>query len=493
MDNLTTKQRLTFDPKMWSKLAVCAAIIIIFWIVPPVAPITAIGMKVIGVFIGVVLMLSLVDTVWPAMLAIILLSRTGAATVNEVIAGSMGNWVIYFILMSFILTHALNESGFTDRIVAKFMGMKFVMRSPWTFTISVGVLGLLLGAFMDQVPATAFMLAFCGRVYKELGYTGKDTYPNICSIIAVYSVNIGGAMTPISHPLAMIGIAIYEGIVGEALSLFSYLAFGVPTGIILFIVFCVLMRLVAKPDMSKFKDFKIENVLKKQGPMDLREKITVTVFFLTVAVWMLPGILSMFIKAPWVSTFSSFGITFWAILSVVVMSLISVNGKPIVNAKEVVNKNINWGILMFISIGVYLGSVMSFESTGIVAAIQEFVVPITQQVPATITALILATAAVLMTNFASNTTTVTVMTTVGATLALGSGGALNVVGLSLVATMCGSCAYFLPSSFAPIAMLHADEYSNRNKILAFGAVMIVITSLVVGLLGYPIGSMLVGG
>lgn len=492
MDNLQQKQRLTFDGKMWAKIAVCAAIIIVFWIVPPVAPITAIGMKVIGVFIGVVLMLSLVDTVWPAMLAIILLSRTGAVTVNEAISGSLGNWVIYFILMSFIMTHALNESGFTDRVVAKFMSMKIVMKSPWTFTISVGVLGLLLGAFMDQVPATAFMLAFCGRVYKELGYTGKDVYPNICNIVAVYSVNIGGAMTPISHPLAMIGIAIYEGIVGQPLSLFSYLAFGVPTGVVLFIIFCILIRVFAKPDMSNFKDFKIENVLKKQEKMDLREKITVIIFFLTVALWMLPGILSMFSKAAWITTLGSFGITFWAILSVVTMSIINVSGKPIINAKEVVNNNINWGILLFISIGVYLGSVMSFESTGIVTAIQEFVVPITQSVPPGITALILAAAAVIMTNFASNTTTVTVMTTVGVTLALGSGGNLNVVGLALVATMCGSCAYFLPSSFAPIAMLHSDEYSNKNRILTFGAIMIVVTALVIGFIGYPLGSLLVG-
>lgn len=485
-----TKQHLTFHPQMWAKLAVCTAIIVIFWITPPIAPITAVGMRVIGVFIGVILMLSLVDTVWPAMLAIILISQTGAASFNEAISGSLGNWVVYFILMSFIMTHALNESGFTDRVVAKFMGMKFVMRSPWTFTISMGVLGLMLGAFMDQVPATAFMLAFCGRVYKELGYTSDDVYPGICSIIAIYSVNIGGAMTPISHPLAMIGIAIYEGIVGESLSLFTYLAFGVPTGITLFVAFCILMRLFAKPNMSNFKNFNIENVLKKQSPMDMREKLTVIIFFITVGLWILPGVFSMFSNAGWIVTLKSFSITFWAIISVVAMSIISVDGKPIINAKEVVNQNINWGILLFISIGVYLGGVMSLESTGIVTAIQEFVVPITANVPPIVTILILSGAAVLMTNFSSNTTTVTVMTTVGATLAIGSGGALNVVGISLVATMCGSCAYFLPSSFAPIAMLHADEYSNRNRILAYGAIMIVITSIIVALIGYPIGSML---
>ena len=57
----------------------------------------------------------------------------------------------------------------------------------------------------------------------------------MANILTVFGVNIGGAMTPISHSLAILGIGIYEGATGESLSLFSYLAFGVPTGLILFV------------------------------------------------------------------------------------------------------------------------------------------------------------------------------------------------------------------------------------------------------------------
>lgn len=487
------KQRFYMPRPTLIKILVSLAIILIFWFVPPVAPLTQIGTRVIGVFIGVILLLSLVDTVWPVMLAVVLLSRTGVCSVNEAIAGTLGSWIIYFVLMSFIMTYALNESGFTDRLVAKFMSIKFVSSSPWVFTISLGVLGMLLGCFMDQVPATAFMLAFVSRVYKELGYTGKDAYPHVANILTVFGVNIGGAMTPISHSLAILGIGIYEGATGNTLSLFSYLAFGVPTGLVVFTIMCVIIRLTARPDMSKFKDFNIENVLKKQGPMSLREKTTVVIFFVTVAMWILPGVLTMVSNAAWVKTFNSFGITFWAILSVVAMAVITINGEPIINAKEVMNKHINWGILFFISIGVYLGSAMSAESTGIVAAIQANVVPLTENVPALVTVFIIATVSVCLTNFASNVSTITVMTSVGVALALSSGGTINPVGIALVTTMCGSCAYLLPSSFATIAMLHGDEYSNRSKIYLYGVVMIVVTCLCLAFVGYPLGCFLTGG
>ena len=138
---------------------------------------------------------------------------------------------------------------------------------------------------------------------------------------------------------------------------------------------CIVVRLLSHPDMSKFKDFKVENVLKKQGPMSLREGTTAVIFFVTVIMWILPGILTMISDAAWIATFNSLGITFWAILSVVVMAVVQINGKPLLDVKTVVNQSINWGILLFISIGVYLGSAMSAESTGIVAAIQQNITP----------------------------------------------------------------------------------------------------------------------
>lgn len=487
------KQKFYMERPALIKILACLAVILIFWFIPATAPLTRIGMRVIGVFIGIILLLSLVDTVWPAMLALVLLSRTGVATLNATISGSLGSWIIYFVLMSFIMTHALNESGFTDRLVGKFMSIKFVSKSPWIFTISLGVLGMLLGCFMDQVPATAFMLAFVSKVYKELGYESTDAYPHVANILTVFGVNIGGAMTPISHSLAILGIGIYEGASGKSLSLFSYLAFGVPTGLVLFIVLCIVTRLIARPDMSRFKNFKVENVLKNQGPMTLREGTTAFIFFVTVVMWILPGILSMVSDAAWVKAFNSFGITFWAILSVVVMAIVSIDGKPILDVKTVVNKNINWGILLFISVGVYLGSAMSAENTGIVAAIQENIVPLTKSVSPAVVVFLIATVAILMTNFASNVSTITVMTGVGVALALSSGGAINPVGIALVTTMCGSCAYLLPSSFATVAMLHGDSYSSRNLIYMFGIIMIIVTALVISFVGYPIGVALTGG
>ena len=489
MNNTTNVQKFHMDKNKLITIVSCLAVIALFWFLPPVAPITAIGNKVLGVFIGTVLMLSLVDTVWPVFLSVILLSRTGVAPINAIISGSFGNWVIYFILMSFMMTHALSESGFINRVVAKFMSMKFVTKTPWIFTFSIGALGFILAAFMDQVPAAAFILAFCNTIYKEMGYTHKDMFPHIANLVAIFGVNIGGASTPISHPLAMIGLAVYESIAKQSISLFTYLIFGIPTGIIIFALMCILIRIFAKPDFSKFKDFNIQNILAEQKPMDLKEKTTVAIFFFTVIMWMVPGILSMFMPgAAFVKTLNTYGITFWAILAVVLMSIISINGEPILTAAKVANKNINWAILIFVSIGIYLGGAVSDKSTGVSDFIITNVIPLTEGISPIMIVMLFGFVTCFLTNFASNVTSITIMTGVAVTLALG-GTTLNPVAIALVTTFAGCCAYTFPSGFATVAMLHGDEYSGKSQIYKYGFAMIAITTVIVALVGYNIAIM----
>ncbi|MDF2524175.1 MAG: hypothetical protein K0R31_1816, partial [Clostridiales bacterium] len=429
-------------------------------------------------------------TVWPVFLSVILLSRSGVAPLNTIIGASFGNWVVYFVLMSFIMTHALSESGFINRVVAKFMSMKFVTRTPWVFTFCIGILGMILAAFMDQVPAAAFMLAFCNTIYKEMGYTKNDMYPHITNIVAIFSVNIGGAMTPISHPLAILGLGVYEGITKTPISLFTYLAFGLPTGIVLFALMTLMIRIFAKPDMSKFKDFNIQNVLQKQNPMDLKEKTTVFIFFFTVIMWMLPGILNMFMAgSPFVQALNTYGITFWAIFAVILLSVISINGEPVVSVAKVVNKNINWAILIFIGIGVYLGSAVTDKSTGVSDFITQNVIPLTNSVSPFMIVILFAFVTIIMTNFASNVTSITLMTGVAVTFALGT-NSVNPVAIALVITFCGSLAFTFPSGFATIAMIHGDEFSGKAQIYKYGFAMIAISTIIASVVGYNIATML---
>ena len=96
---------------------------------------------------------------------------------------------------------------------------------------------------------------------------------------------------------------------------------------------------------------------------------------------------------------------------------------------------------MFIAIGVYLGNALSNNATGINDWITFNITPLINSASPLVVVLIITFAGVCLTNFASNVSTITVMTGVGVALALASNGAINPAGIALCTTMAGSCAY----------------------------------------------------
>jgi len=342
------------------------AVMLVFVLLPPIAPITEMGMDVLGVFIGTVLLLSLVDTVWPSLLCIPLFDLTGVMSLNDAIIGSIGSWVTMFVIMSFILTYALNSTGFTARLTAWFMSRKFVNRSPWTFTVSLISLGLIVGLFLDLVPVTAFFMVFSNKIFKELGYKKTDRYPHMVTMALAFTINIAGGMTPISHPLAILGMGIYQNVVGESISLLTYMMYGVPTGLFIFAGLLIVLRIFFKPDMSKFENFDVTNVLDEVKPMEAKEKITVIAFFSVVLLWVLPGILTIVAPGTTIGAFlSKMGATFPAIISVVLLSILEVDNEPVLNLKKAFSEGISWGVIFLVGAAVLLGGAVTKESVGL--------------------------------------------------------------------------------------------------------------------------------
>jgi solute carrier family 13 (sodium-dependent dicarboxylate transporter), member 2/3/5 len=480
----------TFNKNKLISTIFAFAVMGLFWVLPPVAPITAMGMKVIGVFLGTVLLISLVDTVWPSLLCVPLFALTGVMSINDAIIGSLGSWVTAFVIMSFILTYALNETGFTARLTAWFMTRKFVNKSPWTFTVSLITLGLIVGLFLDPVPTTAFFMMFSNRIFKELGYKTTDRYPHMVTMALAFSINIAGGMTPISHPLAILGMGIYQNAMKQSISLLTYMMYGVPTGLIIFAGLLIVLRIFFKPDMSKFANFNVRNVLEEVKPMSLKEKITVAAFFSVVILWMLPGVLTILMPGTGVAAFlNKMGPTFPAMIAVVLLALIEVDGQPVLNLKDAFTKGMSWGVIFLVGAAVLLGGAVTKESVGLTKFIVDNIVPVAKVLPTYMIVLLIVGLASVMTNFSSNVTTVVLMTGVGISIATGIDN-VNVFGIALATTFTGALAYMVPASFASIAVLYGNEYSHGNTIFKYGAITVAITTLVVTFIGYPLALLL---
>jgi len=105
----------------------------------------------------------------------------------------------------------------------------------------------------------------------------------------------------------------------------------------------------------------------------------------------------------------------------------------------------SWGVIFLVGAAVLLGGAVTKESVGLTQFIIQNVVPITESLPSLMTVMVIVGITSVMTNFTSNVTSITLMTSVGLSIAMGSEG-LSPFGIALATTMTGALAYMVPAS-----------------------------------------------
>ena len=114
MSTPTTAQKssgIKKSPAYMINSLITVAIMLIFGMLPPFAPITQLGMQVAGIFIGLIYGWTTVGLIWPSMLGMILLSLTSYGSINQVLIEGFGSSTVVMILFILIFAAAVTASG----------------------------------------------------------------------------------------------------------------------------------------------------------------------------------------------------------------------------------------------------------------------------------------------------------------------------------------------------------------------------------------------
>ncbi|SHI04048.1 solute carrier family 13 (sodium-dependent dicarboxylate transporter), member 2/3/5 [Sporobacter termitidis DSM 10068] len=470
-----------------------------FGFIPAAPPLTPVGMRVIGIFIGLIYLWSFVQLDWPSLLGLAAVSfligqiypdyaNPGIFKVTEL---SFGHWIIIFILTSLLLTNTLNEIGFTKRIALWFMTRKLAKKSPWAFTTLFLIAVLFIGMFLDLMPILLFAMAIAYEMFDKLGCKKGDSYPVMLMIAIAFTANIAFGMTPISHTVVVIGMSIFSEITKHSINLIEYMAIGIPVGIVAFALMILFMRFVVKPDMSAFKNIDIDKLCgERPGPMDLREKLTAGIFGLVVLFWLVPGLLSIFAPAAGITAFlNSWTIVIPPILGVVVMCIVKVDNKPLLDFEDGFKKSIHWGVIFLVAGAMLIGTVLTEKTTGVTDFLVSVLSPYLHMGLSTfavVTIIILLT--VLIVNFANHLPLTILMLSVCLPLVAAIG--IDDKVLAIVVILAAQFGFCVPSSLASIAVIYGDPWVKPKKVFLYGLAMMVVSMLVMTVVGYPLATLI---
>ncbi|MCI8576084.1 MAG: hypothetical protein HFG64_00890 [Lachnospiraceae bacterium] len=127
-----------------------------FGYLPAIEPITPMGMRILGIFIGAIYLWSVAGVVWPALLAIVAYGMSGYVNMSAAISSGMGNTVVFQLILIIAMAGVVSGSG-AGEYLARWAVSRPVFQGKPELFMFVFFETFLLSAFFVNVVATIYL------------------------------------------------------------------------------------------------------------------------------------------------------------------------------------------------------------------------------------------------------------------------------------------------------------------------------------------------
>lgn len=475
-------------------LIVGIAIMAIFWLMPPIDPITPVGMRCVGAFLAMVYLWSACDTLWPSLMGLFFLAISGYDELgfNNVWMNAVGVYTVLLTLFAMVLFGAMDEVGDTKYIAKWFLTRKIFKGRPLVFIAVFYACCFVLGAIVSPITSLIILWPISLTLMESVGITKEDRFWKFF-FVGMFAVST------LAQPLfpfmgaQLIPYAAFQSMTAAmgtpmSIPMGQYMAVNIIMTAFIMTIFVLVVRFVLRVDISKLKAVNPETVEENMPlpPMNLQQKLYL---------WMIPLYLLMilvptFIKGNPICDFLNFlgpmGITLiWVILFLIVR----INGEPLLNFKEVAYRQFNWGIFFMIAAAVYGANTLSNEATGIPAFLIQALTPILGGRSEMVFVAIMFTFALILTNFANNAAMAVILMPVVLNFS-------NQIGIDPIPVAAGVILMVFVAMLTPAASPHAGLMHGMKKIYTTKEILLVgfpicLLALVSYIfVGYPLAKLL---
>ena len=475
--------------------AIGLAITALFWIMPPIDPITPVGMKCVGAFLGMVYLWSMVDTLWPSLFGLFMLGISGIdpAGSNSVWLNAVGNFTVLLTLFAMTLFGAVHEVGDTQYIARWFLTKKIFKGRPFVFITIFYVCCGVLSALVSPITALIILWPIALSVANALNLERTDKIWTwlfvgmflVCTLMQPFFPFMGAQLVPLS---AFQGMTAQMG-TPMAVPMLQYMAVNLIMTILVMAVYILAIKLL-RVDVSKLKAVDpamIESQM-QLPPMNKVQKA----YLIMIPVYLLFLLVPSFIKGnPVCDLLNNLGPLGTTVAFVIAFLIIKVDGKPLLDFKEMAYRQMNWGIFFMIAAAVYGANTLSNSATGVTTFLIQTLNPILGSQSEMGFIAIMFLVALIITNFANNAAMAVVLMPV--VLSFSAQLGINPIPVAMGVTLMVFVAMLTPAASPHAGMMHGrkDIYST-GEILKIGLPMCLVTWAGYVFIGYPLMKLLLG-
>ena len=346
--------------------------------------------------------------------------------------------VIWLMLGGFFMAEGLSRTGLDRYLFAA--AIKPAGTRPSAVLLAVMLTSGIASMFISNTSTTVLMIGAVLPLVRQLGR--KEPFSRALMVAIPLAASVGGMGTIIGSPPNAIAVGVAAEY-GRQIDFVQWMAIGVPAAIVLiFVAWRILLRLY--PASTNEVRLEVDSMDEPELP-GLRERVIVAaVSLLTVGLWLTTPLHGIHVAA--ISLIPIVGLTMTQVLGAA-----DVRGLP-------------WDTLMLVAGGLSLGAAVT--DTGLAERLASWLVFLTALNLDVLVYAALALVTVVLSNFMSNTATVSLVLPVSVALVPG-----RELEMCLILGLSASCALLLPVSTPPNAVAFATG-EIRTKDLRPGGILI---------------------
>lgn len=411
-----------------------------------------------------------------ALLPIIILPLMGVFSVTQATA-PYASPIIFLFMGGFLIALGLEKHGLHLRLALNLL--RITGSSGNGIILGFMIASALLSMWISNTATAVMMLPIASSVVALLSSNqGLNKNFALALMLSIaYSANIGGTMTLIGTPPNVVMAGYLNQLLSFQMGFAQWLMIGIPSGLLLLTITYFLLTKVLFANNIQHVEGSTQLItaeLQKLGKISREEKLVIAVFLITAFGWILKPQINQIIGAPLLTDHITAMIG-----GVLMFSMpVSLKDKSYLMRWEDTNK-LPWGILLLFGGGMALANALA--EVGIIEMIGEFVSSITE-VQAFIFILVITLIVLLMTEVMSNVALVTILIPV--IIGVANGIELNPLLLVIPATLASSCAFMMPISTPPNAIVFSSGHISMKEMMKAGIWLNLIAVLVISLLSY---------
>lgn len=446
--------------------------------------------------------------VWidPNVLSLSVAEENSKQFIVEGVAREYMSWLILLFLGGFLIAIAVERWGLHKRIALHIL--RVIGGRPHRLVLGFMAATAFLSMWLSNTATTMMMMPMALSLivlYEELNASiiksggaldhRVDNFPVALMLGLAYGAAVGGVSTLIGTPPNGVLIQQFEAIFPNApsISFAQWMFFATPFGIVfMFIMWIVLTRFIFPlPEEGPFSGKKfIRKEIKALGPISTEEKRVACVFAGVALLWMTrknivlgrPGDVDAFTIPGWSSLLESSGVAGLiddGTVSIAMALLLFVIPAGKATGGRLMDwdaaKKVPWGILLLFGGGLALAKGFSVSGLSHWIGIQlQDVLEGTGRF-AMITMIIIVVAA--LTELTSNTATASMALPIVASLA--KAVQVHPLMLMIPAALAASCAFVLPVSTPPNAIVYGSGRVTIMQMIKAGLVMELIALVLI--------------